>query len=159
MASTEEYHPTTQGDLAEASARQEAVTIIMPTFTEALDEPATRRDLASLTNQINANFNQINARFVTIDARFVTVDARFVEIKEILVEIKDGFAEINTRFAEINTRFAEINTRFADMDTRFADMDTRFAGLTEKRSRDVWAFTTAVAVILISIFASNFIGT
>ena len=82
--------------------------------------------------------------------------ARFASIE---IRMEQGFAEMNSRFAEMN---AEMNSRFAEMNSemnsRFAEMNLRFAKLTEQRSRDIWAFTAAMAVMVITVVVSVFLA-
>ena len=51
-----------------------------------------------------------------------------------------------------------MDSRFAEMDSRFAEMDSRFAKLTEQRGRDVWAFSAAMAVMVITVVVSVFLA-
>ncbi len=87
-----------------------------------------------------------------------TMDSQFALIREQLAEIQKQFAAVDTRFAGFDTRFAGFDTRFAEIDTRFAAVDTRFAELIARRSRDVWAFIAAVAVMTVSICGSVFLA-
>ena len=41
---------------------------------------------------------------------------------------------------------------------RFAAVDTRFADLSDRRSRDVWAFVVAIVVMTVSICGSVFLA-
>ena len=76
------------------------------------------------------------------------MDVQFAQLREQLAE----------QFAEIKKQFAAVDTRFAAVDTRFAAVDTRFAELSDKRSRDVWAFVVAIVVMTVSICGSVFIA-
>ena len=95
------------------------------------EQLATKRDLADLETKIHAK-----------------IDVGFAELKQQLAE----------QFAAIQKQFAAIDTRFAAIDTKFATVDTRFAELTVRRSRDVWAFVAAVAVMTVSICGSIFLA-
>lgn len=102
-----------------------------------------------------ATKSDLKASIVELQSK---MDSQFAQIREQLAEIQKQFAAIDTRFAEIDTRFAAIDTRFAAIDTRFAEIDTRFAELIARRSRDVWAFIAAVAVMTVSICGSVFLA-
>ena len=67
-------------------------------------------------------------------------------------------AKMDVQFAAVKEQFAAIREQFAAIDTRFAAVDTRFAELSDKRSRDVWAFVAAIAVITVSICGSVFLA-
>ena len=67
-------------------------------------------------------------------------------------------AKMDVQFAAVKEQFAEVREQFAAIDTRFAAVDTRFAELSDKRSRDVWAFVAAIAVITVSICGSVFLA-
>ena len=88
------------------------------------------------------------------------------DLKELAAEMTTRFAAVDVKmtqgFAELDMKmergFAEINSRFAEMDSRFAEMDSRFAKLTEQRGRDVWAFSAAMAVMVITVVVSVFLA-
>ena len=52
-------------------------------------------------------------------------------------------------------QFAQLREQLAE---RFAAIDTRFADMSDKRSRDVWAFVVAIVVMTVSICGSVFIA-
>ena len=64
----------------------------------------------------------------------IKTQAAFVEVH---AKMDKGFAEVKEQFAEVKEQFAEVKGQFAVIDTRFAD-------LSDKRSRDVWAFVVAI---------------
>ena len=89
---------------------------------------ATKRDLADLEVKTQASFVELQASIVALNAK---MDVQFAQLREQLAEIKE---------------------RFAAIDTRFAAVDTRFAELSDRRSRDVWAFVVATVSICGSVF-------
>ena len=109
------------------------------------EQLATKRDLADLETKTQAGFVALNAK----------MDVQFAQLREQLAE---QFAEIKKQFAAVDTRFAAVDTRFAAVDTRFAAIDTRFADMSDKRSRDVWAFVVAIVVMTVAICGSVFIA-
>lgn len=78
----------------------------------------------------------------------IKTQAAFVEVH---AKMDKGFAEVREQFAEVKEQFAEVKGQFAVVDTRFAD-------LSDKRSRDVWAFVAAITVITVSICGSIFLS-
>ena len=74
----------------------------------------------------------------------VKTQAGFVEIRAMLVESE----------ARMELRFAEVKEQFAEVKEQFAAVDTRFAELSDKRSRDIWAFVAAITVLTVSICSS-----
>ena len=95
------------------------------------EQLATKRDLADLETKTQAGFVALNAK----------MDVQFAQLREQLAE-----------------QFAEIKKQFAAIDTRFAAVDTRFAELSDRRSRDVWAFVVAIVVMTVAICGSVFIA-
>lgn len=81
-------------------------------------------------------------------------------------DLKELAAEMTTRFAAVDVKmtqgFAELDMKmergFAEINSRFAEMDSRFAKLTEQRGRDVWAFSAAMAVMVITVVVSVFLA-
>ena len=81
------------------------------------------------------------------------------DLADLEVKTQAGFVELQAKmdvqFAQLREQLAE---RFAAIDTRFAAVDTRFAELSDKRSRDVWAFVVAIVVMTVAICGSVFIA-
>ena len=81
------------------------------------------------------------------------------DLADLEVKTQAGFVELNAKmdvqFAQLREQLAE---QFAAVDTRFAAVDTRFAELSDKRSRDVWAFVVAIVVMTVSICVSVFLA-
>ena len=81
------------------------------------------------------------------------------DLADLEVKTQAGFVELNAKmdvqFAQLREQLAE---QFAAVDTRFAAVDTRFAELSDKRSRDVWAFVVAIVVMTVSICGSVFLA-
>lgn len=105
------------------------------------EQLATKRDLADLEIKTQAAFVEVHAK----------MDKGFAEIREQFAEVREQFAEIREQFAEVKEQFAEVKGQFAVIDTRFAD-------LSDKRSRDVWAFVVAITVTTVSICGSIFVS-
>ena len=74
------------------------------------------------------------------------------DLADLEVKTQAGFVELN---AKMDVQFAQLREQLAE---RFAAVDTRFADLSDKRSRDVWAFVVAIAVITVSICGSVFLA-
>ena len=102
------------------------------------EQLATKRDLADLEVKTQASIVELQASFVKFQAK---MDVQFAQLREQLAE-----------------QFAEIKKQFAAVDTRFAAVDTRFAELSDKRSRDVWAFVVAIVVMTVAICGSFFLA-
>lgn len=98
------------------------------------EQLATKRDLADLEIKTQAAFVEVHAK------------------------MDKGFAEVKEQFAEVKEQFAEVKEQFAEVKGQFAVIDTRFADLSDKRSRDVWAFVVAITVITVSICGSIFLS-
>ncbi len=81
------------------------------------------------------------------------------DLADLEVKTQAGFVELNAKmdvqFAQLREQLAE---QFAEINTRFAAVDTRFAELSDRRSRDVWAFVVAIVVMTVSICGSVFIA-
>ncbi len=131
MALTEQQRTDIYNSLADTIGQQGAEFLMVQQPPGGWEQLATKRDLADLETKTHAK-----------------IDVGFAELKE----------QIAMQFAEIQKQFAAIDTRFAAIDTRFAAIDTRFAELTAKRSRDVWAFAVAIAVMTVSICGSVFLA-
>lgn len=95
------------------------------------EQLATKRDLADLEVKTQAAFTEIHAK---MEMGFAAADAK----------MEKGFAEVKQQFAEVKEQFAAVDTRFAD--------------LSDKRSRDVWAFVVAITVTTVSICGSIFLS-
>ena len=74
------------------------------------------------------------------------------DLADLEVKTQAGFVALN---AKMDVQFAQLREQLAE---RFAAVDTRFADLSDKRSRDVWAFVVAIAVITVSICGSVFLA-
>ncbi len=74
------------------------------------------------------------------------------DLADLELKTQTGFVELN---AKMDVQFAQLREQLAE---RFAAVDTRFADLSDKRSRDVWAFVVAIAVITVSICGSVFLA-
>ncbi len=73
------------------------------------------------------------------------------DLADLETKTQAGFVALN---AKMDVQFAQLREQLAE---RFAAVDTRFADLSDKRSRDVWAFVVAIAVITVSICGSVFL--
>ena len=131
MALTEQQRAEIYSSLADTIGQQEAEFLMAQQPPGGWEQFATKRDLADLEVKTQAGFVELNAK----------MDVQFAQLSEHLVE-----------------QFAEIKKQFAVVDTRFAAVDTRFAELSDRRSRDVWAFVVAIVVMTVSICGSVFIA-
>ncbi len=138
MALTEQQRTEIYSSLADTIGQQEAEFLMAQQPPGGWEQFATKRDLADLEVKTQAGFVELNAK----------MDVQFAQLREQLAE----------QFAEIKKQFAAVDTRFAAVDTRFAAIDTRFAELSDRRSRDVWAFVVAIVVMTVSICGSVFIA-
>ena len=81
------------------------------------------------------------------------------DLADLETKTQAGFVALNAKmdvqFAQLREQLAE---QFAEINTRFAAVDTRFAELSDKRSRDVWAFVVAIVVMTVAICGSVFIA-
>ncbi len=81
------------------------------------------------------------------------------DLADLEVKTQAGFVALNTKmdvqFAQLREQLAE---QFAEIKKQFAAVDTRFAELSDKRSRDVWAFVVAIVVMTVAICGSVFIA-
>ena len=166
MALTEQQRAEIYSSLADTVGQQEAEFLMAQQPPGGWEQFATKRDLADLETKTQAGFVALNAKmdvqfaqlreqlaeqFAEIKKHFAAVDTRFAEVKE-------HFAAVDTRFAEVKEHFAAVDTRFAEVKEHFAAVDTRFAELSDKRSRDVWAFVVAITVVTVSICGSVFLA-
>ncbi len=138
MALTEQQRTDIYSSLADTIGQPEAEFLMAQQPPGGWEQFATKRDLADLETKTQAGFVALNAK----------MDVQFAQLREQLAE----------QFAEIQKQFAAIDTRFAAIDTRFAKVDTRFAELSERRSREVWGFAVAIAVMTVSICGSIFLA-
>ena len=138
MALTEQQRTEIYNSLADTIGQQEAEFLMAQQPPGGWEQFATKRDLADLETKTQAGFVETRASFVELNAK---MDVQFAQLREQLAE-----------------QFAAVDTRFAAIDTRFAAVDTRFAELSDKRSRDVWAFVVAIVVMTVSICGSVFIA-
>ena len=70
-------------------------------------------------------------------------------------DLKASIVELQSK---MDSQFAQIREQLAEIQKQFAAIDTRFAELIARRSRDVWAFIAAVAVMTVSICGSVFLA-
>ena len=138
MALTEQQRTEIYSSLADTIGQQGAEFLMAQQPPGGWEQFATKRDLADLETKTQAGFVELNAK----------MDVQFAQLREQLAE----------QFAEIKKQFAAVDTRFAAIDTRFAAVDIRFAELSDKRSRDVWAFVVAIVVMTVSICGSVFLA-
>jgi len=160
--------------LAGTVGEKEAEFIMSSAPPGGWEQFATKSDLAELQAETQAGFVGLNAKidiqfaqlreqlaeqFAAIQNQFAAIQIQFAEVATRFAEVEsrsaERFAEIETRFAEVESRSAE---RFAQIETRFAQVDTRFAEMSERRSKEVWAFAAAIAVMTISICGSIFLA-
>ena len=134
MALTEQQRAEIYSSLADTIGQQGAEFLMAQQPPGGWEQLATKRDLTDLEVKTQASFVALNAK----------MDVQFAAVKE--------------QFAEVREQFAAIREQFAAIDTRFAAVDTRFAELSDKRSRDVWAFVATIAVITVSICGSVFLA-
>ena len=138
MALTEQQRAEIYSSLADTIGQQGAEFLMAQQPPGGWEQFATKRDLADLEVKTQASFVELHAK----------MDVQFSQLREQLAE----------QFAEIKKQFAAVDTRFAELDTRFAAVDTRFAELSDRRSRDVWAFVVAIVVMTVSICGSVFVA-
>ena len=131
MALTEQQRTEIYNTLADTIGQPGAEFLMAQQPPGGWEQLATKRDLADLEVKTQAGFVELNAK----------MDVQFAQLREQLAE-----------------QFAEIKKQFAAVDTRFAAVDTRFAELSDKRSRDVWAFVVAIVVMTVSICGSVFLA-
>ena len=138
MALTEQQRSEIYSSLADTIGQPGAEFLMAQQPPGGWEQFATKRDLADLETKTQAGFVELNAK----------MDVQFAQLREQLAE----------QFAEIKKQFAAVDTRFAAIDTRFAAVDTRFAELSDRRSRDVWAFVVAIVVMTVAICGSVFLA-
>ena len=132
MALTEKQRAEIYSSLSDTVGQPGAEFIMAQQPPGGWDQFATKRDLADFEVKTQASFVETQASIVALNAK---MDVQFAQLREQLAE-----------------QFAEIKERFALVDTRFAAVDTRFAELSDRRSRDVWAFVVATVSICGSVF-------
>ncbi len=128
MALTEKQRAESYSSLSDTVGQPGAEFLMAQQPPGGWEQFATKRDLADLEVKTQASFVELQASIVALNAK---MDVQFAQLREQLAEIKE---------------------RFAAIDTRFAAVDTRFAELSDKRSRDVWAFVVATVSICGSVF-------
>ena len=128
MALTEQQRAEIYSSLADTIGQQGAEFLMAQQPPGGWEQLATKRDLADLEVKTQASFVALNAK----------MDVQFAEVKE--------------QFAAVREQFAEVREQFAAVREQFAAVDTRFAVLSDKRSRDVWAFVVATVSICGSVF-------
>ena len=138
MALTQQQRSEIYSKLANAIGPQEAEFLMAQQPPEGWEQLATKRDLADLDLKTQACFVEVHAK----------MDKGFVEVK-------GQFAEVN---AKMDKGFAGVKEQFAEVKGQFAAIDTRFAEFSDKRSRDVWGFIVAIAVMTVSICGSVFLS-
>ena len=132
MALTEKQRAEIYSSLSDTVGQPGAEFLMAQQLPGGWEQFATKRDLADLEVKTQASFVETQASIVALNAK---MDVQFAQLREQLAE-----------------QFAEIKERFAAIDTRFAAVDTRFAELSDRRSRDVWAFVVATVSICGSVF-------
>ena len=132
MALTEKQRAEIYSSLSDTVGQPGAEFLMAQQPPGGWEQFATKRDLADLEVKTQASFVETQASIVALNAK---IDVQFAQLREQLAE-----------------QFAEIKERFAAIDTRFAAVDTRFAELSDRRSRDVWAFVVATVSICGSVF-------
>ena len=132
MALTEKQRAEIYSSLSDTVGQPGAEFLMAQQPPGGWEQFATKRDLADLEVKTQASFVETQASIVALNAK---MDVQFAQLREQLAE-----------------QFAEIKERFAAIDTRFAAVDTRFAELSDRRSRDVWAFVVATVSICGSVF-------
>ena len=132
MALTEKQRAEIYSSLSDTVGQPGAEFLMAQQPPGGWEQFATKRDLADLEVKTQASFVELQASIVALNAK---MDVQFAQLREQLAE-----------------QFAEMKERFAAIDTRFAAVDTRFAELSDKRSRDVWAFVVATVSICGSVF-------
>ncbi len=145
MALTQQQRSEIYSKLANAIGPQEAEFLMAQQPPEGWEQLATKRDLADLDLKTQACFVEVHAK----------MDKGFVEVKGQFAEVKGQFAEVN---AKMDKGFAGVKEQFAEVKGQFAAIDTRFAEFSDKRSRDVWGFIVAIAVMTVSICGSVFLS-
>ncbi len=128
MALTEQQRAEIYSSLADTIGQQGAEFLMAQQPPGGWEQLATKRDLADLEVKTQGSFVALNAK----------MDVQFAEVKE--------------QFAAVREQFAEVREQFAAVREQFAAVDTRFAVLSDKRSRDVWAFVVATVSICGSVF-------
>ncbi len=141
MALTQQQRSEIYSNLANAIGPQEAEFLMAQQPPGGWEQLATKRDLADLDLKTQACFVEVHAK---MDKGFAEVHAK----------MDKGFAEVKEQFAEVKGQFAEVKGQFAEVKGQFAAIDTRFAEFSDRRSRDVWAFIAAIAVMTVSICGS-----
>jgi hypothetical protein len=135
MATTEPARHQLYRRLTETIGPDEADTLMELLPPTSWADVATRNDVRSLGDEMNARFihwaaetdrrftelrSEMNDRFAEIEGRFGAIDGRFGTL--------DGrFEAIDARFAALDGRFEAIDARFAALDGRFEAIDARFA--------------------------------
>ena len=135
MALTEQQRSEIYTSIADTIGEQGAEFLMAQQPPGGWEQLATKRDLADLETKTQAGFVALNAK----------MDVQFAAVKE-------QFAEVREQFAEVREQFAAVREQFAEVKEQFATVDTRFAVLSDKRSRDVWAFVAATVSICGSVF-------
>lgn len=114
-----------------------------------------------------AGFAETNARVdrleATTEAGFAKTNAR-IDRNEGKTEA--GFTKTEAGFTEVHARIDSLEAKTeagfiatdAKIDQLEAKMVAGFAALASTRSRDVWAFTAAIAVLVISVMVAVFLG-
>lgn len=151
MALTEQQRSEIYTRICETIGEQGAEFLMAQQPPGGWEQLATKRDLADLEVKTEVSFIALNAK---MDVQFAAVREQFAEVREQFAEVREQFAEVNQQFAEVNQQFAGVREQFAEVKEQFAAVDTRFAALSDKRSRDVWAFVVATVSICASVFVA-----
>ena len=114
------------------------------------DQFATKVDVQTLAAEMAVGFAEADARTERLNAKVDTVDAK-VGTVDAKVEAVDVKVEANAAALKMYTE--------AGFATLQAKIDVGFAEMTATRSRDVWAFTATVAVLLITVIIVIVVGT
>jgi septal ring factor EnvC (AmiA/AmiB activator) len=96
------------------------------------DQPATRKMLKLVKDQLSAEIKAVAARIDQMDARFKGVDARFSSMEGKFRKVDARFKSIDARFKSIDARFKSIDAKFKALD---AKIDDRFATLSAQIHR------------------------
>ncbi|MEZ5247198.1 MAG: hypothetical protein R2707_19080 [Acidimicrobiales bacterium] len=101
-------------------------------------EIATKSDLTTLEQRIDARFRQVDDRFEQVNDRFE--------------QVNDRFEQVNDRFDQIDGRLDLIDGRFRQHDNRFDQMERYISNeLVGLEGRLSLRFTEAVRLVVVSV--------
>jgi hypothetical protein len=126
MATTEHARHQLYRRLTEIIGPDEADTLMELLPPTGWAEVATKTDLRSLGDEVNARFIHLATE---TDRRFTELAAR---IDQLEVRTLGRFGEIDGRFGEIDGRFGEIDGRFGQIDGRFGQIEARLHSIEER---------------------------